>query len=48
MHRAVKLAREDLDAARVPVQKIDRWLAGAILHGWRDHWATLMDTLGYG
>lgn len=48
MHRAVALAREDLEALGVAVQQIDRWLAGEILHGWRDHWATKMDTLGYG
>lgn len=48
LHRAMKLAREDLEAQQVAVQQIDRWLSGEILHGWRDHWATKMDELGYG
>jgi hypothetical protein len=48
MHGAVNLARADLESLQVPVQQIDRWLAGEILHGWRDHWATKMDELGYG
>lgn len=37
-----------MEAAGVPEAQIDRWLSGAILHGYRDHWATLMDQLGYG
>ena len=48
MKQAVKIAAEDLERLQVPVQQIDRWLAGEIMHGWRDHWATQMDVLGFG
>jgi len=48
MREAITIAGEDLERANTPGDRIARWLAGAPLHGWRDHWATLMDRLGWG
>jgi hypothetical protein len=48
LRKADAVVRSDLQRLGVPQAQIERWLSGAILHGYRDHWATIMDTLGYG
>lgn len=46
--KAHAIARADQERLGVPRAQVDRWLSGAPLHGYRDHWATVMDQLGYG
>jgi hypothetical protein len=46
--KAFAIIREDLGQSGVPAEQVSRWLSGSILHGYRDHWATIMDQLGYG
>ncbi len=48
VRKAYEIVRSDLERQNVPRAETDRWLAGAILHGYRDHWATIMDQLGFG
>lgn len=48
VRKAHEIARADQARLGVPREQVERWLSGAILHGYRDHWATVMDQLGYG
>ena len=46
--KALEIARRDLVQAKVLPAKVERWLAGETVYGFRGHWATIMDRLGYG
>lgn len=48
VRKATAIARADQQRLGTPQDQVERWLSGAILHGYRDHWATMMDQLGYG
>jgi hypothetical protein len=47
-YKAVKIARADMVELGASKPMIDRLLNHAVLYGWRSHWKSLMDSLGYG
>jgi integrase len=48
MYTAHEIARADQRQLGVPEPQIDRWLGHAVLYGWRIHWKSLVESLGYG
>jgi hypothetical protein len=48
LKKAHEIAPQDLEKLAIPQQEISRWMSGSMIHGWRDHFATKLDELGYG